>query len=160
MTKKEFYVRASSIILIAFAPWLCLFLCGYQKSYSSYWLTACQPIFILANILTAFYLNQQKDWKMSSVLLVGVIMFNTTDYRFIHDILALMFFVHCLLIMIRRVRSVPILLLFLSSIAFLPWSILAAEIIAITALCLYHLLILETYYHLTLENGKEKIKEN
>lgn len=154
MKQTEYYARLTLICLISVAPLLCLLLCGYKKSYSSYWETQCQPIFITANLITAYLLNQYQDWKTSAWLLVGLVVFNSFDYRILHDILAIMFFISCLFVLTKKARHLPILLMYIGSITILPISILFSEIVAILALCLYHMFNLETYYNLT--NGKEK----
>jgi hypothetical protein len=153
MKKAEYYARLTIICLIAVAPLICLLISGYKKSYSAYWETESQPIFIIANVITAYLLNQYKDWQPSAWLLLGVTAFNSFDYRIIHDVIAIMFFVSCLFTLVKKGRHLPITLMFIGSLTILPISILFSEMVAIFALCFYHSLNLDIYYNLT--NGKE-----
>ena len=153
MKKAEYYARLTIICLIAIAPLICLLISGYKKSYSAYWETESQPIFIVANVITAYLLNQYKDWQPSAWLLLGVVAFNSFDYRMLHDVLAVMFFVSCLLVLLKKHRHNFITVTYIGSLAAAPFSLLFAEQVAITMLCLYHTVNLETYYNLT--NGKE-----
>lgn len=153
MKKAEYYARITIICLIAIAPLICLSISGYKKSYSAYWETESQPIFIIANIITAYLLNQYKDWQPSAWLLLGVVAFNSFDYRMLHDVLAIMFFVSCLFVLLKKHRHTPVTVIYIGSLAAAPFSLLFAEQVAITMLCLYHSVNLETYYNLT--NGKE-----
>lgn len=154
MKPTEYYLRLTIICLVALSPLFCILLSGYQKSYSSYWITESQPIFILANAVTAFYLFQEKHWRISALLLLLVTAFNTYDFKILHDILAIAFFISCLIDLTKKNRNAFIIMCFMLSFYLLNISILLAEIVAITSLCLYHGLNLITYYKLT--HGKEK----
>ena len=156
MKPAEYYLRLTIICLVALSPLFCILLSGYQKSYSSYWITDSQPIFILANAVTTFYLFQEKHWRISALLLLFVIAFNSYDFKLLHDVLAIAFFISCLINLTKKNRNTFIIMCFMLSFSLLNISILLTEIVAITSLCLYHGLNLITYYKLT--HGKETTK--
>ena len=56
--------RLLTILMASTYPYLCLLIHGYEPSLSSYWQTPLQPVFILANIATAYYFLQMKNWEI------------------------------------------------------------------------------------------------
>ena len=84
----EYRMKISVIILAAITPILCMLIHGYEPSLSTYWKTDLQPLFIIANASTSYYLYSVKKWKMSAFLLLMLTAFSVELYREVHDILA------------------------------------------------------------------------
>jgi hypothetical protein len=143
---KEFIIRLSVILFAVIAPFIMLLSEGYKPSISSYWMTDIQPLFIIANASTSFYLINFKSWKISGYLLMGVTAFSVEYYPMTHNILAILFFVASLLPICRSNHFKFTMWIYLSSLILLPFSLFWFEVIAIIAICTFHMLSLIKYY--------------
>ncbi len=140
--KYQYFLRVAVIILAAIFPFICLLSYGYLPSISSYWNTDLQPLFIIANAATSYYLYSIKDWKMSALMLLLLTSFSLTLFPIVHNILAIVFFIVNVYPLTKTNHFKWCIALYLTSLIVLPWSMTFAEIIAIEVLCLYHLLVL------------------
>lgn len=153
LENKDYLIRISVIALAAIAPFICIFSQGIQISISTYWKTDLQPLFIVANALTSYYLYSVKNWKLSAVMLLLLTAFSVDLYGALHDTLAITFFLvnlyplfvshHYRWIIIPYLTSLPVLIFF---------GMLWAEIVAIWSLCLYHGIALTKFYQFTYRN--------
>ena len=89
-------IKILLILISALYPFILLSVEGELKSLSQYWNTPLQPLFIVANIMTAYIFLSIENWKISSFLLVLVTAFSTKLYPNTHNVLAVLFFVSCL----------------------------------------------------------------
>ena len=140
--KYQYLLRMVVIILAAVSPFICLIYYGYLPSISSYWNTDLQPLFIIANAATSYYLYSIRDWKLSALLLLLLTSFSITLFPTIHNILAVVFFITNLYPLIKTNHFKWCIWLYLSSLIILPFSMTISEIIAIDTLCVYHMLLL------------------
>jgi len=140
--KYQYFLRVAVVILAAISPFICLLSYGYLPSISSYWDTDLQPLFIIANAATSYYLYSVKDWKMSALMLLLLTSFSLTLFPIVHNILAIIFFIVNVYPLTQTHHFKWCIALYLTSLVVLPWSTTFAEIIAIEVLCLYHLLVL------------------
>ena len=67
MSKIELSIRTATLILTIIAPFACIATYGWEYSYSQYWNTPLQPLFILSNIITAYYLFDSERWKIPAL---------------------------------------------------------------------------------------------
>lgn len=114
--------------------------CGEIFSFSAAWKTQLQPLFIITNAATSYFLYSVKKWEVSSIFLLLLTAFSVDFTPMFHNILALIFFISCIppLYSINRLRyftyiyllSVPLLLL---------GSLFWFELMATWVLCAYHL---------------------
>mgnify|MGYP003630986253 FL=1 len=141
LTKTNYQIRLGVLVLASLSPIICL-LYEYKPSLSSYWNSEMQPLFIIANVFTSYYLYQIKNWKPSALMLLLLTAFSVNLYPSIHNSLAILFFVVTLypLKMTNHYKWVG--WIYVSSMAVLPFSMLGAEIIAIWSLCLHQGLML------------------
>ena len=152
-------IKILLILISALYPFILLSVEGELKSLSQYWNTPLQPLFIVANIMTAYIFLSIENWKISSFLLVLVTAFSTKLYPNTHNVLAVLFFVSCLypLFKSKRLKFYGYLYL-ISPIIGLLFGLLYLEIYNILILCSYHLHmlihILHTHYQ------KDKIENN
>lgn len=146
INNKELIVRLSVIILAAITPIILLLTEGYKPSISTYWLTDMQPLFIIANASTSFYLINFKNWKLSGYLLMGVTAFSVQYYPVTHNILAILFFASSLIPICKSNHFKFTKWIFISSLILLPISLFWFEVVAIIAICLFHMLSLIKYY--------------
>lgn len=142
LTKGEYQLKVSVLILAAGAPILYLILGGYKPSLSNYWNTEMQPLFIIANAATSFYLYQIKNWRLSALILLLVTAFSVEVYPQTHNILAIVFFIVTLYPLWITHHFKKLFWIYIVSLGVASFSILSAEIIAVWVLCLHHGLVL------------------
>ena len=141
LTKTNYQIRLGVLVLASLSPIICL-LYEYRPSLSSYWNTEMQPLFIIANVLTSYYLYQIKNWRPSALLLLLLTAFSVNLYPYIHNSLAILFFVVNLYPLKMTNHYKWVVWIYVSSIAVLPFNMLGAEIIAIWSLCIHQGLML------------------
>lgn len=147
--KKDYYLRLGVIMLAVISPFICLIVHGYEPSISSYWRTNLQPLFILANAATSYYLYSIKDWKYSAYGLLLLTAFSVELYPAIHNFIAILFFLANIIPLTRTNHFKWCIYPYLSSLVVLPFSMTYSEIIAILSLCLYHYLMLRKAYNIS-----------
>jgi hypothetical protein len=149
LTPYQYWVRVIVIFLATLSPFICILSEGVLGSLSKYWTTELQPLFIVANATTSYYLYSMKQWRLSALMLLLLTAFSVDLFKVTHDILAILFF----LLNIRPLRVTNhfkwVLFLYLSSLILLPFGMLWAEIVAIDALCIYHFLLLNRVYKIS-----------
>jgi len=148
LTKEDYQIRLGVIVLAFLSPILCLFLHGYQPSLSSYWTTEMQPLFIVANATTSFYLYQTKTWRASALMLLLLTAFSIELYPNMHNGLAGVFFIVTLYPLWVTHHYKWVFWIYIFSLVVLLFSMLIAEIIAIWSLCLHQGLVLNKLYKL------------
>jgi len=148
LTKGDYQIRLGVLVLAFISPILCLILWGYEPSLSTYWKTEMQPLFIISNATTSFYLYQVKSWRPSALTLLLVTAFSVELYPGIHNVLAVVFFIITIYPLWVTHHFKRVVWIYIVSLGVLPFSMLGAEIIAIFALCLYHGLMLDKIYKL------------
>jgi len=140
--KYQYLLRIAVIILAAVSPFICLMYYGYLPSISSYWNTDLQPLFIIANAATSYYLYSIRDWKMSALMLLLLTSFSLTLFPAVHNILAITFFIVNVYPLVKTNHFKWCIWPYLASLVVLPFSMTVSEIIAIDSLCVYHMLLL------------------
>ena len=149
--KLDYLIRLSVVVFAALSPFICLLLVGYRSSLSQYWTTPMQPLFVFVNAATSYYLITINNWKTSSVMLILLTAFSVEYYNTIHNIFAIVFFIVTIIPLWKANHFKFCVWLYLSSLLFLPFSMLYAEIIAIVSMCIFHLLTLRKAYKLQQE---------
>lgn len=135
------WVKIFVILLALIQPLVIVLSYGFNvHSISSMWLTLLQPLFIITNATTSYYLFDLKRWKIPSLFLLLLTAFSFQFNANLHDIFAITFFITCIysLYGIRRLRwyIIPYLL---SGLVFFFFGIFWAETWAIVIICSYHL---------------------
>jgi hypothetical protein len=144
----EYNSRVAAILLAAISPFICLIAYGYLPSLSSYWNTDLQPLFIIANAITSYYLYSIKPWRMPALMLLFLTAFSVELFPMVHNALAVGFFIMNLYPLYNTNHFKWCIYIYLLSLLVLPWSMTFAEIISIGALCIYHYLLLRKVYKL------------
>jgi hypothetical protein len=143
---KEFIIRLSVIIFAVIAPFIMLCVEGYKPSISSYWVSNMQPLFIIANATTSFYLINFRSWKISGYLLMGLTAFSVQYYPMTHNVLAILFFIASLIPICRSNHFKFTVWIYIASLILLPISLFWFEVVAIIAICTFHMLSLLKFY--------------
>lgn len=147
---REFLIRLCIVILASLSPFICIFSIGVESSISAYCNTSAQPLFTVSNILVAYYFLSIKKWRVSAIMLIALTSFPVVSYGFLHNTLAILFFLtnlyplyitnHYRWVVILYLSSLPVLLL---------KGILWAEIVAIESICVHQGLMLNKLYNLS-----------
>tara|TARA_B100000963_G_scaffold176268_1_gene153317 strand:+ start:23969 stop:24454 length:486 start_codon:yes stop_codon:yes gene_type:complete len=151
ITRFDYLLRVCVVLFAAFSPFICLLFSGYEKSISQYWNTEAQPIFIIANSLTAYYLVGIPKWRASACCLLLVTSFSVSMYPDLHNIFAIIFFGCCIYPLYVSNNYKFCKWVYFSGLLFLPFSLLVAEIVGILAICMFHLLTLNKLYSIQKE---------
>lgn len=151
LSVKDYQIRISVIIFAFLSPLICLIFQGYKPSLSSYWGTDMQPIFIIANATTSFYLYQIKNWELPSFTLLLLTAFSFDIFPLLHNILAGIFFITIIYPLYKSNQYKWALWIYIVSMCMLPFSMLVAEIGAIWTLCTHQFLVLRKLYKISIK---------
>ena len=145
----QYRLRMVVIIIAAIFPFICILTYGYKPSISRYWETDIQPIFIITNAATSYYLFSLDKWKKSALLLLLLTSFSLTLYPDMHNILATIFFIINLRPLFKSNKFKWCAWVYTTALFVLPFSMTISEIIAIDTLCIYHILLLNRAYNIS-----------
>lgn len=145
MTKKDFLLRLSVIIISLISPFIYIYKIGELPSISSYWVTSMQPMFIIVNASTSYFLFSLSKWKISAIFLLFLTAFSFQNYFILHNTFASLFFLFNLYPIYLNKKTRLVIFPYMLSLLFLFHSILYAEISAILVLCILHLYNLIRY---------------
>jgi hypothetical protein len=140
----EFYIKMLVVIFAAIMPLFFIFSVGYKFSISSYWETSMQPLFILINASTSYHLFAVRSWRWrpSAIMLLALTAFSVTEYADAHNILAVLFFVSCLIPLYITHHYRHFFWIYLATLPIMIFDMMAGESFAIFTLCVYHGLML------------------
>ena len=141
-SKKEYFLKLISLIIASFSPIICWISAGPMPSFSSYWLTDAQPLFIISNLLTVYYFSFIPNWRIPATFLILLTCFSVEKYQIFHNALAILFFISSAFVIFKGKRYSSILFIYIPGLLFLCTNIFIAEVVFIESLCVYHLLIL------------------
>lgn len=135
----ELSKRLFTSIIAVIQPFIIYLTCGPLDSISQSWNTPLQPLFIFTNALVSYFFFDLPKWRISAVLILLLTVFSVESHMWLHNVLAILFFISCVfpLWSIKRFRFyLPIYLLSIIFLFFdqLFWS----ETWSIVTLCFYH----------------------
>lgn len=141
--KYEFQIKLIVIILSIIQPFILMSICGQLWSISSYWETPLQPMFIIVNATTSYFLFNTNRWLIPSIFLLLLTAFSIELYLTLHNVFAVGFFISSLypILSLKRFYFFGVLYL-MSFIVFLLFGMLIFEIYCVLILGSYHLTIL------------------
>ena len=145
-----------AILIAILQPFVLIIFCGELKSISTYWNTPFQPLFIITNAITSYFLFGIHRWRFSAFLLLVLTAFSVESYPSFHYAVSALFFISCYypLIMTKKFRLFTVFYT-LSLIIFFTKGILWFEIYSIIVLSIYHLFFL--YYKERRLQGKKHL---
>lgn len=137
-----FGLKILVICLAVVHPLIFLFIFGERVTLSSYWDTTFQPLFIISNASTSYFLFSLKYWKLPSLFLLLLTAFPVFTFPLTHNILAGLFFIGAGIALSNRPTFRRYIPLYISTLllSFISW--FWVEVGAIWVLCLYHLNVL------------------
>lgn len=154
----DYILRLSVITLTFLTPIICLTTYGYLHSLSSYWNTPLQPLFIFALASTSYYLFGVKNWRLSALMLLGLVAFSVEMWPMTHNVIAGLFFVGTLYPLWKTNHFKWAFWVYLISLPMLAISMMAAEMVAIWTLCIHQGLMVHKLYKLS--KDEMAIKKN
>jgi hypothetical protein len=158
MNWKEFLIKLLVIVVSFIYPFVLMSVEGELGSISQYWNTSLQPLFIAANVMTAYFFFSIDNWKLPSYFLVLLTAFSIQLYPVTHDVIATLFFISCLIPLFKTKRFKFYAYFYFFSIPIgLFWGLLWLEIWGMFILCSYHLHTL--IYTMLVFHRKIKIEE-
>jgi hypothetical protein len=146
----DIFVRIFVLFLTLVQPFVVLYCFGYNfDSLSTMWLTYLQPLFIIVNASTSYFLFGISSWRIPSVFLLLLTAFSVEYSMVFHYIFAVLFFLSCGYGMwfVRRLRWYLVLYI-ISLVVLFYFGIFWGEIFAIYIICFYHLHLMRIYYKL------------
>jgi hypothetical protein len=78
--------------MAAIAPFIYIGSIGELPSISSYWITPMQPMFIIVNASTSYFLFSLNRWRIPAVMLLLLTAFSFNTNESLHNIFAICFF--------------------------------------------------------------------
>jgi len=115
---------------------------GILPSYSSYYILA-QDWFTYATISMAFsmWLHRDLRWSWPSYALIGVAVFNCVDYRIMHSIFAVLFFLSSTYLMVsdKRFKSIGLISIPWYILLIFPGGIFWFEIVQASLISWFHM---------------------
>ena len=99
-------LKISTILLALIQPIIVLIVYGFDvKSFSSLWGTDLQPLFIITSATTSFFMVQLDKWRIPSMFILLLTAFSMDIFPMTHNILAVCFFVSCLLALLLKKKN-------------------------------------------------------
>lgn len=149
---KDIHIRIIVVIFGAIYPFLLLLSGDLLPSISSYWTSSMQPLFVLANAMTSYYLFNVTNWRGSAIFLLLLTAFSIEYYRNFHLLLAVMFFVINIYPLMKTRHFRWVIWIYLCSLPVLYFfGMFWAEVVAIEALCLYQGLVIRKINQINLQ---------
>jgi hypothetical protein len=132
--------KIGTLLIALFSPILFIIFCGFNSSISSYWMSDLQPLFIFGNALTSYYLFTNPSWRYPSTFLLLLTAFSVEHHKEIHNTVAIIFFIVCLIVILKDKRYRFFAIPYISSIFWFRGldEMLIAEMIAIYTICMFH----------------------
>jgi hypothetical protein len=146
MNIKDFWFKVAAVVLALISPFILISSGEILPSLSSYWMSDLQPLFIITNAVTSYYMFSANKWRIPSLFLLLLTAFSVEMFPTLHNIVAITFFVTNLypLFSMKRLRWLTYIYLLTLPIFF--FSILWGEIAAVIILAAHHGLVLYSYY--------------
>jgi hypothetical protein len=151
----DILIRGFVLLLAILQPIIIVSCYGFDVfSISSIWSTGLQPLFIITNACTSYFLFDIRGWKIPAILLLLLTAFSIEFNLVIHNILAGLFFLSSFgsLRGIRRLGWY----VFPYGFSLLLWLFLGmfwGEVFAIYIICVYHINLLYIAYNFNKGGG-------
>lgn len=142
------FLKFIAIALAVTQPFIFISLYGELNSISQYWTTMGQPLFIITNAMTSYFLFSTRYWQIPALCLLGLTACSVSLYPSLHNVFAVSFFVTALIPMIRVRRFKWYLIPYILAGIWTVFNMLYGEIAAIMVICAYHThIMLYVYFY-------------
>lgn len=153
--KNDILIRGFVLLLAILQPIIIVLCYGFNVfSISSIWSTDLQPLFIITNACTSYFLFDVKGWRIPAMLLLLLTAFSIEFNSTIHNILAVSFFISC----VKPLDSINRLSWYLfpyviSLFIGLFFGMFWGEVFAAYVICAYHINTMYISYKLNKSRG-------
>lgn len=144
----QFGLKIVALLLAIFQPFILLYFFGEQRSISQYWVTAGQPLFIITNAMTSYFLFSTNSWNLPALSLLLLTAFSVEFAPTAHNVFAGAFFVTCFIPIIKSRRYWWYIVPYILGGAVAVINLLYGEIIAVLSICAYHAHVMYHIYQL------------
>ncbi len=141
-------LKILALFLAVFQPFIMMCLFGEHHSLSQYWSTAGQPLFIITNAMTSYFLFSTNQWFMPAISLLLLTAFSVDLAPATHNIFAATFFITSTFPIIRSKRFWWYIVPYVFGGLIALWHLLFGEIIVILCICFYHAHVMYYLYQL------------
>lgn len=140
-----------TVIIAILSPFIMMAWIGELKSVSSYWNTMAQPLFIIMNATTSYFLFTVRHWQIPAALLLLVTAFSVEMYPMLHNIFAVSFFLVSFWSLWQLHRFRWYIIPYLLAGILTAYKLLYGEVLAIAIICIYHVHLM-LYLHFLRKN--------
>ena len=141
-------LKILALILAVTQPFILMYFFGEQRSISQYWITSGQPLFIITNAMTSYFLFSTNHWSFPATSLLLLTAFSVQLAPMAHNIFAGAFFVSCLFPIANSKRFKWYLIPYAVGGIIAIFHLLAGETIAVLSICAYHAHVMYYMYQL------------
>ena len=153
MERWDKFLKYIALLFAVIMPFFFIGMYGEMSSVSNYWVTMGQPLFIVTNATTSYFLFSTRYWQIPALCLLGLTACSVTMYPALHNVFAISFFLTALIPMIRVKRFRWYLIPYVLTGIWVPFNMLYGEIAAIMIICAYHAHIM---LHINLYKNRHK----
>ncbi len=140
LKKYDFYVRLFVVLLAMIQPYIIYQVYEGLSAISLVWGTILEPLFIVTNALTSYYLFSIRNWELPALCLLLLTAFSLATFPIVHNVIAIIFFLSVFYPLYKTKRFKFVLWLYpLSLLIGYFWGVFWAETWGIVLLCIYHL---------------------
>lgn len=149
----DLFLKILSIVLSVFTPFALILAFGEYKTVSQYWTTPGQPLFIIMNAMTSYFLFSTRRWTIPAAFLLLLTAFSVDLAPLAHNIFAGGFFVSTTYPILKSKRLWWYIIPYVLAGAFTLINSLYGEISAILVICAYHAHTMYYFYKLKSRNN-------
>jgi hypothetical protein len=135
--KRDYHLKIAVIIFALLSPFIIAYF-GEFRSLSKSWGTSYMPLFIINNAITSYYLFSIRKWRIPAFFLLMLTGFPVFEFKVIHNIFAISFFVSCIYALAASKRMRIYLWAYVLSAPIFLFSVLWGEVFSSLILTLYH----------------------
>ena len=142
------YFSLLGTLLGFFLPLILGAVAGFdEQSFSRYYFTEAKLIFTTSLTIISFsFIALNKKWIIPAISLLTLTYFNCTDFDWIHNISAFIFFANSVYLMITDKRYSWIGKLVVGSLPLLIFSIYYFELVSVLLITIFHMLYLKLIF--------------
>ena len=148
----DLFLKILSVVLSVFTPFLLIAFFGVEKSISQYWTTNGQPLFIIMNAMTSYFLFSTNRWTIPAAFLLLLTAFSVELAPMAHNVFAMGFFISSTYPIWKSRRFRWYLIPYVLTGTYAIFNLLYGEIGAVLTICAYHIHTMYYFYTLKRRN--------
>lgn len=149
----DLFLKIFSITISIFTPFILIVSFGELNTVSQYWTTPGQPLFIIMNAMTSYFLFSTRRWTIPAAFLLLLTAFSVESFPLAHNIFAGGFFITTTYPIFKSKRFRWYLIPYILAGTYVLFNSLYGEISAILVICAYHAHAMYYFYKIKSRNG-------